>query len=197
MSANIQAELAHLAEEVLTCRRCGLREGCKQVVFGEGHPGLMVIGEGPGAEEDLQGRPFVGAAGQLLDKILASGGFDRNVNAYIANVVKCRPPANRIPNPQECAACLPHLQAQMEILQPKVVLLMGATALRAVLQCPQGITRLRGNWQERDGIYYMPTFHPAALLRDPRRKVEVWHDIQHLVTKYREIVDPDHTSPFC
>ena len=197
MSAEIQDELAHLAEEVLTCKRCGLREGCKQVVFGEGHPGLMIIGEGPGAEEDLQGRPFVGAAGQLLDKILASGGFDRNLNAYIANVVKCRPPANRIPNPQECAACLPHLQAQMEILKPKIVLLMGATALRGVLQSPQGITRLRGNWQERDGVYYMPTFHPAALLRDPRRKVDVWQDIQKLVTKYREIVDQDHTSPFC
>lgn len=197
MSANIQAELAHLAKEVLTCKRCGLREGCKQVVFGEGHPGLMVIGEGPGAEEDLQGRPFVGAAGQLLDKILASGGFDRNVNAYIANVVKCRPPANRVPSPQECAACLPHLQAQMAILKPKIVLLLGATALRGVLQCTQGITRLRGNWQERDGIFYMPTFHPAALLRDPRRKVDVWQDIQTLVTKYREIVDPDHTSPFC
>ena len=197
MSVEIQAKLARLEEEVLICKRCGLREGCQQVVFGEGHPGLMIIGEGPGAEEDLQGRPFVGAAGQLLDKILASGGFDRNLNAYIANVVKCRPPANRIPNPQECAACLPHLQAQMEILKPKIVLLMGATALRGVLQSPQGITRLRGNWQERDGVYYMPTFHPAALLRDPRRKVDVWQDIQKLVTKYREIVDQDHTSPFC
>ena len=123
--------------------------------------------KGPGAEEDPHGRPFVGAAGQLLDKILAAGGFDRQVNAYIANVVKCRPPANRVPTAQECAACLPHLEAQIKILKPKIVLLLGATALQAVLKTPQGITRLRGKWQERDGIYYMPTFHPAALCGPP------------------------------
>lgn len=197
MSQEIMAQLEELEKEVLTCRQCGLRAGCQQVVFGEGRPGLFVIGEGPGADEDRLGRPFVGAAGQLLDKILAAGGFDRKTNAYIANVVKCRPPANRIPTAQECAACLPHLKAQLEILKPKIVLLLGATALHAVLQSPLGITRARGIWQEQDGIYYLPTFHPAALLRDPRRKVEVWQDIQNLVAKYREVVDPGHTSPFC
>lgn len=197
MSDAILDELEQLKTEVLTCRRCRLRDGCQQVVFGEGRPGLLVIGEGPGADEDRLGRPFVGAAGQLLDKILASGGFDRQTNAYIANVVKCRPPSNRVPTTQECAACLPHLEAQIQILKPKIVLLLGATALQAVLKCPQGITRLRGQWQERDGIYFMPTFHPAALLRDPRRKVDVWQDIQALVAKYREVVDPNHTSPFC
>lgn len=197
MSQTILAELEILKQGVLTCRRCRLRDGCQQVVFGEGRPGLLVIGEGPGAEEDRQGRPFVGAAGQLLDKILAAGGFDRQVNAYIANVVKCRPPSNRVPTAQECAACLPHLEAQIKILKPKIVLLLGATALQAVLKTPQGITRLRGKWQERDGIYYMPTFHPAALLRDPRRKADVWQDMQLLVAKYREEVDPHHTSPYC
>lgn len=197
MCQETMAKLSQLEKEVLTCERCGLRKGCQQVVFGEGRPGLMVIGEGPGADEDRLGRPFVGAAGQLLDKILAAGGFDRRENAYIANVVKCRPPANRIPTAQECALCLPHLEAQLKILQPKIVLLLGATALHAVLQVPQGITRLRGNWQEKDGVFYMPTFHPAALLRDPRRKIEVWQDIQNLVAKYREVVDSGHTSPFC
>ncbi len=156
----------------------------------------MVIGEGPGADEDRLGRPFVGKAGQLLDKILASGGFDRHRNAYIANVVKCRPPGNRVPTPTECLACLPYLREQMYILQPKVVLLLGATALRGVLGVTEGITKARGNWIEQDGVWYLPTFHPAALLRDPRRKVEVWADIQSLFWKYRELVDPQHTSPF-
>lgn len=192
----ILAELAALKAKVVNCRACGLRAGCQQVVFGEGYPGLMVIGEGPGADEDRLGRPFVGKAGQLLDKILASGGFDRHRNAYIANVVKCRPPGNRVPTPTECLACLPYLREQMYILQPKVVLLLGATALRGVLGVTEGITKARGNWIEQDGVWYLPAFHPAALLRDPRRKVEVWADIQSLFWKYRELVDPQHTSPF-
>lgn len=192
----ILAELAAFKAKVVNCRACGLRAGCQQVVFGEGYPGLMVIGEGPGADEDRLGRPFVGKAGQLLDKILASGGFDRHRNAYIANVVKCRPPGNRVPTPTECLACLPYLREQMYILQPKVVLLLGATALRGVLGVTEGITKARGNWIEQDGVWYLPTFHPAALLRDPRRKVEVWADIQSLFWKYRELVDPQHTSPF-
>ena len=193
----ITAQLEELKKEVLTCRNCGLRDGCQQVVFGEGYPGLLVIGEGPGADEDRLGRPFVGKAGQLLDKILAAGGFDRNKNAYIANVVKCRPPGNRVPTPAESLACLPHLHAQMRILQPKIVLLLGATALRYVLQSTDGITKARGKWEERDGVFYLPTYHPAALLREPRRKIEVWADIQDLVKKYRELVDPNHYSPYC
>lgn len=189
--------LAELKASVVKCTACGLRAGCQQVVFGEGCPGLFVIGEGPGADEDRLGRPFVGAAGQLLDKILAAGGFDRNKNAYIANIVKCRPPGNRAPLPDERAACMPFLRAQISILQPKIILLLGATALQGILQEKQGITKVRGRWVERDGIFYMPTFHPAALLRDPRRKVEVWEDIQKVVAKYREIVDPEHKSPYC
>lgn len=197
MTDELTAQLNELEKRVLTCRGCRLRDGCQQVVFGEGRPGLMVVGEGPGGDEDRLGRPFVGRAGQLLDKILAAGGFDRQVNTYIANVVKCRPPTNRVPSPDESAACLPHLYEQMRILQPKIVLLLGATALRYVLQCTEGVTKSRGKWQEREGIFYLPTFHPAALLRDPRRKIEVWADIQELVKKYRELVDPAHYSPYC
>ncbi len=197
MSDQITAQLDELKAKVLSCQACRLRAGCQQVVFGEGQPGLMVIGEGPGADEDRLGRPFVGAAGQLLDKILAAGGFKREVNAYIANVVKCRPPGNRLPSTEESAACLPYLHEQIQILQPKIILLLGATALRSVLQSTEGITKLRGKWQEQEGILYMPTFHPAALLRDPRRKPAVWEDIQEIVKKYRELVDPKHYSPYC
>ncbi|HEX2954584.1 MAG TPA: uracil-DNA glycosylase [Bacillota bacterium] len=197
MIDDVMESLEELRASVLKCTACGLRAGCQQVVFGEGHPGLFVIGEGPGADEDRLGRPFVGAAGQLLDKILAAGGFDRNQNAYIANIVKCRPPGNRAPVPEERATCLPFLRAQMSILQPRIVLLLGATALQGILEEKQGITKVRGHWVERDGIFYMPTFHPAALLRDPRRKVEVWEDIQKVVAKYRELVDPEHQSPYC
>jgi uracil-DNA glycosylase family 4 len=196
MTVSIPENMRELEERVLVCNSCRLRGGCTQVVFGEGYPGLMVIGEGPGAEEDRLGRPFVGTAGQLLDKILAAGGFDRNRNAFIANIVKCRPPGNRIPQPDECTACLPYLREQMNLLQPKVVLLLGATAFKNILQVKEGITKCRGTWFERDDIWYMPTFHPAALLRDPRRKPEVWEDIQKVYQKYRQLVDPNHSSPF-
>jgi DNA polymerase len=197
MSTEITLQLDELKKKALVCRNCKLRAGCQQVVFGEGQPGLMVIGEGPGAEEDRLGRPFVGTAGQLLDKILAAGGFDRKVNAYITNIVKCRPPSNRIPSADESAACLPYLQAQIQILQPQIILLLGATALRYALNRSEGITKVRGKWREHEGILYMPTFHPAALLRDPRRKIDVWVDIQEVVKKYRELVDPEHFSPYC
>lgn len=192
----VLAQLETLKAKVLTCQECGLRAGCQQVVFGEGFPGLLVIGEGPGADEDCLGRPFVGKAGQLLDKMLASGGFDRKQNTFIANVVKCRPPGNRAPTLTECLACLPKLLEQIAILQPKVVLLLGATALRGVLGVKEGITKIRGSWIEQNGIWYLPTFHPAALLRDPRRKTDVWADIQTVSHKYRELVDPAHLSPF-
>lgn len=197
MIEDMRARLVELESSVKQCKACDLRKGCQQVVFGEGFPGLMVIGEGPGADEDRQGRPFVGAAGQLLDKILAAGGFDRQRNAYIANVVKCRPPGNRVPAPEERAACLPHLREQIRMLQPRIVLLLGATAFQAVLETKEGITKARGQWIEREGVQYMPTFHPAALLRDPRRKVDVWEDMKKVVAKYHEIVDPDHVSPYC
>ena len=191
------ADLDALLPLVKACTRCGLRAGCSNVVFGEGNPttGVMLIGEGPGADEDRLDRPFVGKAGQLLDKILAACGFERFRHVYIANVVKCRPPSNRTPTPEERAACLPNLRAQMRIIQPKIVVLMGATALQAVLDPAARITRSRGQWRQQDGVWYMPTYHPAALLRNPELKRPAWDDFREVVAKYRELVDPTHPGP--
>jgi len=187
-----------LAEVVRGCSRCGLRAGCQQVVFGEGvwPTGLMCIGEGPGADEDRLGRPFVGKAGQLLDRILEVSGFDRHRNCYIANVVKCRPPGNRIPEPAERQACWPNLRAQIRLVQPKIIVLLGATALQGLIDPQARITRMRGQWIEREGILFMPTYHPAALLRDPSKKRDVWEDMKQVIRKYRELVDPNHYSPY-
>jgi len=186
-----------LERTVRQCRRCGLRDGCSGVVFGDGQETarLVVCGEGPGADEDRLGRPFVGRAGQLLDKILEAGGFDRNRNAYILNVVKCRPPGNRIPTEEEREACGPNLEAQMRLIRPAIVLLLGATALQAVVDPAGRITRDRGRWVQKDGVWYMPTYHPAALLRNPNLKRDTWEDMKQVVRKYRELVDPDHACP--
>lgn len=191
-------DLETLAEVARNCNCCRLRAGCTQVVFGEGAPDarLLCVGEGPGADEDRLGRPFVGRAGQLLDRILEVSGFNRRTNCYIANVVKCRPPGNRAPLPDEREACRPYLEAQMQILQPRIVILLGATALQALIDPDARITQMRGQWIERDGIWYMPTYHPAALLRDPRKKKEVWEDMKAVVQKYRELVDPNHYAPY-
>ena len=187
-----------LAEIARGCNRCGLRAGCQQVVFGEGvwPTAFMCIGEGPGADEDRLGRPFVGKAGQLLDKILEVSGFDRHRNCYIANVVKCRPPGNRIPEPAERQACWPFLRAQIRLVKPKIIVLLGATALQGVIDPQARITRMRGQWIVREDIWFMPTYHPAALLRDPSKKRDVWHDMKMVIAKYRELVDPNHYSPY-
>jgi len=191
-------DLETLAQVARNCTSCRLRAGCTQVVFGEGVPTarLLCVGEGPGADEDRLGRPFVGRAGQLLDRILEVAGFSRKTNCYIANVVKCRPPNNRAPLPDEREACRPYLEAQMQILQPRIVVLLGATALQALIDPDARITQMRGQWIERDGVWYMPTYHPAALLRDPRRKKEVWEDMKAVVQKYRDLVDPNHYAPY-
>ena len=176
-------DLATLKGMALECRRCGLREGCKGVVFGEGDPAarLMLIGEGPGADEDLLGRPFVGKAGVLLDKILAAVGMERFTDAYIANVVKCRPPGNRAPRPEEAENCLPWLYRQMELISPKVIVLLGATALQNLIEPKAKITQMRGKWlTSKSGIKIMPTYHPAALLRDASKKRPVWEDFQQI-----------------
>ncbi len=185
-----------LRREVLACRRCGLRAGCRGVAFGEGNlqTRLMLIGEGPGEQEDIQGRPFVGRAGQLLDRILAASGWPREA-VYIANVVKCRPPGNRIPTPEEREACLPNLRAQMRLIQPKIIVLLGATALQALIDPAARITRLRGQWVEGDGVWYMPTYHPAALLRNEGLKKDAWDDWKRVIDKYRELIDPRHHTP--
>jgi uracil-DNA glycosylase family 4 len=187
-------ELESTRLAVLQCQNCGLRQGCKQVVFGEGNPAarLVLIGEGPGAEEDRLGRPFVGPAGQLLDKILQACGWERFTHTYILNVVKCRPPGNRTPTPEERIACRPNLEAQLRILQPPIIVLLGATALQTMIDPEARITRMRGRWIQKDGVWYMPTFHPAALLREPAKKREAWHDFKLVIDKYRELVDPGH-----
>ncbi|WP_084413266.1 uracil-DNA glycosylase [Desulfovirgula thermocuniculi] len=192
-------DLAALEEKVKTCRRCGLRSGCRGVVFGEGNPRakLVLCGEGPGEDEDRLGRPFVGRAGQLLDKILAACGFERFTHVYILNAVKCRPPGNRIPTEEERAACRPNLEAQLRILRPRIIVLLGATALQVLLDPRGRISRDRGRWVERDGVWYMPTYHPAALLRNPNLKREAWEDFKQVVAKYRELIDPGHVAPYC
>lgn len=191
------ATMTELEQVVLDCSRCGLRAGCSQVVFADGVPEarLMLVGEGPGAEEDRLGRPFVGKAGQLLDKILAAAGYDRTQNVYIANAVKCRPPGNRIPEPDERAACWANLRAQIRLVRPAIIVLLGATALQTVIDPKARVTRSRGTWFEHEGIPCMPTYHPAALLRDPNLKRPCWEDFKAVVRRYREVVDPDHTAP--
>ncbi|MEW6308021.1 MAG: uracil-DNA glycosylase [Bacillota bacterium] len=177
--------LEDLAREAAGCRRCGLRAGCRGVVFGEGdpHAAIVLVGEGPGRTEDELGRPFVGAAGKLLDRILEAAGFSR-ASVYITNAVKCRPPANRIPFPEEVAACRPWLDRQFAAVKPRIVVCLGAAATQALLNAEARISRVRGQWFERDGRLYLPTFHPAALLRDSSKKRPVWEDFKALRARY-------------
>jgi len=187
---NLEVLKAH----ALSCRTCLLRQSCQQVVFGVGSPiaKLMLIGEGPGADEDRLGEPFVGVAGQLLDRILASVDFDRDKNVYITNVVKCRPMRNRTPTPEERETCMPILREEFRRLRPPIVVLLGATAAQAVLDPLLSISRVRGQWQERGGVWFMPTYHPAALLRNETWKRDVWEDMKEVVRKYRSLVASDH-----
>lgn len=183
-----QLSLEDLAREAATCRRCALAARRRTVVFGEGDPyaGLMFIGEGPGEEEDRQGRPFVGPAGQLLDRILVAAGIRRE-EVYIANIVKCRPPANRVPTRAEAEACLPWLHRQIAVIRPRIIVLLGNTALQNLMGPTAGITRCRGQWLDFNGIRVLPTYHPAALLRDAGKKRPVWQDIQKVRDEYRRL----------
>jgi DNA polymerase len=177
-----QAALAALRSEVLPCTRCKLSQGRTQVVFGEGHPAprVLFVGEAPGAHEDRTGRPFVGQAGQLLDKILANAMGLRRDEVYIANVNKCRPPENRTPEADEVAACLPFLRRQVEILQPEVIVCLGRTAAQNLLGTTESTTTLRGRTMEYLGIPVVVTWHPAYLLREPSRKRDTWDDIKRV-----------------
>jgi DNA polymerase len=169
-----------LAETVRGCTRCALHLGRTQTVFarGTGETGLCFVGEGPGADEDAQGYPFVGKAGQLLDRMIVAMGFSRDA-VYVCNIVKCRPPENRKPEPDEMAACMPYLQEQLELLAPQVIVALGATAVQGLFGTTEGITRMRGRWKLYGGrTPVMPTFHPAFLLRNPAAKREVWDDLQ-------------------
>jgi DNA polymerase len=177
--------LAVLAEEVKSCTRCRLHESRTQTVFSRGSPDveLVFVGEGPGAEEDRLGQPFVGPAGQLLDKMIVAMGYARD-DVYIANCVKCRPPKNRKPEPDEIEACAPYLREQLELVAPRVLVALGATGVEGLIGSKMGITRLRGTWKlYRGRVPLMPTFHPAYLLRSPEKKREVWSDLKLVMKK--------------
>lgn len=192
----MSSELEILRNEIVQCKKCGLAQSRNNVIYGEGNPngGILLIGEAPGRDEDLQGRPFVGKSGQLLDKILAACGFTRDGHVFISNIVKCRPPENRVPTPQEAAACMPWLLKQIELINPKICILLGATALKYMIGPEHRITRERGNWINWQNRLVMPVYHPAALLRDPGLKRDTWEDFKKVVFKYRELVNPQHYS---
>jgi uracil-DNA glycosylase family 4 len=187
--------LAQISADLQGCTRCKLCEGRKTIVIGEGNPHaeLMFIGEGPGENEDLEGRPFVGKAGQLLDKMIEAMGLKRE-QVYIANVVKCRPPGNRDPEPDEVQACAQFLFRQVSSIQPKVIVALGKFAAQTLLQSETPISRLRGNFHIYGGFKLMPTFHPSYLLRSPSSKKEVWADLQ-LVAKELGIEIPRKPEP--
>ena len=172
--------------EVKGCTKCVLCEQRKQTVFGEGDPDakIMFIGEGPGENEDIQGRPFVGRAGQLLDTMIAGMGLSRE-RVFIANIVKCRPPDNREPAPDEVAACTPYLERQLEIIRPRVIVTLGRPAAQHMIQSKVAISRIRGTWMTWRGIKLMPTFHPAYILRNytPETRAAVWGDLKKVLAE--------------
>ncbi len=176
-------------EVCLRCGACPLAARRNNVVFGEGvlEAPVMFVGEGPGEQEDLQGRPFVGPAGQLLDRMLAAIDLRREKNAIICNIVKCRPPGNREPTPEEGAKCLPFLRAQVDIVRPRIIVCLGATAVRHIIGPEARITRVRGQWTERKGFWIIATYHPAALLRDTSRKGQAWSDMMAIRAKLIEL----------
>ena len=170
-----------LEDECNNCKKCKLCQGRNNVVIGTGNKkaDLMFIGEGPGADEDAQGIPFVGKAGKLMNTAFQGIGIKRE-EGYIANVVKCRPPNNRNPEDDEARACLDYLRNQVILVKPKIIVLLGNVALKNILGKEYGITSARGKWVEKNGIMYMPTFHPAALLRDETKKIMFWKDLKEV-----------------
>ena len=185
-----QGVLDILAKETRQCRNCHLRAGCRGVVFGEGNPysPVMFVGEGPGQTEDELGRPFVGKAGQLLDKILAAADMPRET-VYITNIVKCRPPGNRTPTMEEMQVCLPWLRRQFTIIRPKFMVLLGLAATHGILSPDLNMGASHGQWFERGDVKIMPTYHPAAVLRNANLRRPVWEDFQKIsaaLTAYRE-----------
>lgn len=176
-------------ETIKDCQKCALANTRTHFVFGMGNPNaeLMLIGEAPGRDEDLQGKPFVGKAGQLLDKILAAIEFKRE-EVYIGNILKCRPPQNRDPLPEEMALCIPYLFQQIQLIQPKIILALGRIAAHQLLRTTASLSSLRGTIHDFQGISLIVTFHPAALLRNPHWKKPVWEDVQMLRKQYDEKV---------
>lgn len=186
---NTGLTLDDLKAKILRCTKCPLARTRNNVVPGEGveHPDVLVIGEGPGYDEDMSGRPFVGKAGVLLDKMLAAIELDRNKNCYIANVVKCRPPNNRDPEPSEQSACEGFLQAQIHILKPKMILCMGRIAGHKMLDTQSPLGQMRGQLHDYNGIPLMVTYHPSALLRDESLKAPAWEDLKAFRRHLNEI----------
>ena len=182
--------LAALRDEIGPCTRCKLHTGRTNLVFGTGNPDarLMFVGEGPGGDEDLQGVPFVGRAGQLLTQIIKAMGYERE-EVYIANVVKCRPPGNRNPEPDEIERCQPFLMRQIAIIRPAVIVALGKFAAQTLLQTSEPITRLRGHFRPLGDVQVMPTFHPSYLLRNPSAKREVWEDMKRVMGALENIDD--------
>lgn len=176
-----------LENSIIDCKKCKLCSNRTRIVFGEGNKeaDIMFIGEGPGADEDSQGVPFVGKAGKLMNMAFEGVGIKRK-NVYIANVVKCRPPSNRTPEDDEAVACLNYLRNQVILIKPKIIVLLGSVALKNILGKDLGITNARGKWVEKKGIVYMPTWHPAALLRDENKKIEFWKDLKEVLSKAKK-----------
>ncbi len=184
----MQVTWSGLLDDIRRCTSCALHEGRTNSVPGEGNPNsdILFIGEGPGAEEDRLGRPFVGAAGRLLDSMLEAL-FLKREDVYIANIVKCRPPGNRVPSEEEANICLPYLRAQVALIKPRIMVCLGATPSKYIIGPEIKITQDRGKWIERKGFFIMPTFHPAALLRDPRKKTDAWEDMKMVKQKLLEL----------
>ncbi len=195
--AERRAALERIAEQVAACRRCPLAESRTRVVPGQGNaasPEVLFIGEAPGQEEDRQGLAFVGAAGQLLTKMIAAMGFSRD-EVFIANICKCRPPNNRPPTPEEMQACLPFLQAQIAVIKPKVIVALGATAVKGLLNAQTSISKLRGHWTHYGVTPLMPTFHPSYLLRFPPAKRDAWNDLKSVLQRLGRPVPQEKKNP--
>ncbi|MBW4431651.1 MAG: uracil-DNA glycosylase [Pelatocladus maniniholoensis HA4357-MV3] len=195
ISTGTYADMLELAQHCNQCHRCELGNTRINAVVGRGNPKapIMVIGEAPGQNEDETGLPFVGRAGQLLEKILESVKLDTDKDVYIANINKCRPPNNRVPTNEEIEACKPYLLEQIRLVDPKIILLTGATAVKSIIGDKRGITKIRGTWMEWEGRLCMPIFHPSYLLRNPSREVGspkwlMWQDVQTVRIKYDEMM---------
>ncbi len=183
--------LAPIVKEIAACQRCPLAATRTNTVPGQGalKPDIMFVGEGPGADEDAQGLAFVGRAGQLLTKMIEAMGYARE-QVFIGNIVKCRPPGNRVPTPEEMAGCLPYLKRQIAIIRPKLIVCLGATAARGLVNETLPIGKARGHWREFEGIPVMLTFHPAYLLRDPRQKAPCWADLKAVLARLGKAPPP-------
>lgn len=184
----MQVSYKGLMDQVKNCNNCKLSQGRTNTVFGEGdiHSDLMFVGEGPGANEDRLGRPFVGQAGKLLDKMLAAINITRE-DIYICNIVKCRPPGNRVPTEEEAHACLPYLRGQYALIKPKIIVCLGATAAKYLIDPNIKVTRDRGQFYNKKGVWFIATYHPAALLRDQSKKYEAWEDLKAIKEKLDEL----------